>query len=160
MSQAGYRRKHSPRHVGRLLEEAQIKPHQIRYWLTPRTRNLTRKLATLLSYIIAVGGSNKENAQYVSMKWREFRLKNVQKRPTSATWESSKNRIWVHPSWNTDLNFNCSHWSNHCSYLWNTRTESDFAAHICTTIKNDPDASKWDLLLIVSTPTNPNLWYA
>ena len=25
----------SPRHVGRLLEEAQIKPHQIRYWLTP-----------------------------------------------------------------------------------------------------------------------------
>ena len=25
----------SPRHVGRLLAEAQIKPHQIRYWLTP-----------------------------------------------------------------------------------------------------------------------------
>ncbi len=28
----------SPRHVGRLLEEAQIKPHQIRYWLTPPLR--------------------------------------------------------------------------------------------------------------------------
>lgn len=25
----------SPRHVRRLLEEAQLKPHQIRYWLTP-----------------------------------------------------------------------------------------------------------------------------
>ncbi len=25
----------SPRHVGRLLEEADLKPHQIRYWLTP-----------------------------------------------------------------------------------------------------------------------------
>jgi putative transposase len=25
----------SPRHVGRLLQEAQLKPHQIRYWLTP-----------------------------------------------------------------------------------------------------------------------------
>ena len=25
----------SPRHVGRLLAEADIKPHQIRYWLTP-----------------------------------------------------------------------------------------------------------------------------
>ena len=25
----------SPRHVGRLLEEAQIKPHQSRYWLPP-----------------------------------------------------------------------------------------------------------------------------
>ena len=28
----------SPRHVGRLLEEAQIKPHQSRYWLTPPSR--------------------------------------------------------------------------------------------------------------------------
>jgi len=28
----------SPRHVGRLLEEAQIKPHQNRYWLTPPSR--------------------------------------------------------------------------------------------------------------------------
>ncbi|MGB3757289.1 MAG: helix-turn-helix domain-containing protein [Rivularia sp. (in: cyanobacteria)] len=28
----------SPRHFGRLLEEAQIKPHQSRYWLTPPSR--------------------------------------------------------------------------------------------------------------------------
>ncbi|MHC5716927.1 MAG: hypothetical protein ACYTX0_33610 [Nostoc sp.] len=28
----------SPRHVGRLLEEAEIKPHQSRYWLTPPSR--------------------------------------------------------------------------------------------------------------------------
>lgn len=28
----------SQRHVGRLLEEAQIKPHQNRYWLTPPPR--------------------------------------------------------------------------------------------------------------------------
>jgi putative transposase len=28
----------SPRHVGRLLEEAQLKPHQNRYWLTPPPR--------------------------------------------------------------------------------------------------------------------------
>lgn len=28
----------SPRHVGRLLQEAQIKPHQNRYWLTPPPR--------------------------------------------------------------------------------------------------------------------------
>jgi len=25
----------SVRHVGRLLEEAELKPHQNRYWLTP-----------------------------------------------------------------------------------------------------------------------------
>jgi putative transposase len=25
----------SPRHIRRLLEEAHLKPHQIRYWLTP-----------------------------------------------------------------------------------------------------------------------------
>ena len=28
----------SVRHVGRLLEEAELKPHQIRYWLTPPCR--------------------------------------------------------------------------------------------------------------------------
>jgi len=28
----------SVRHVGRLLEEAQLKPHQSRYWLTPPPR--------------------------------------------------------------------------------------------------------------------------
>jgi putative transposase len=31
----------SPRHVGRLLEEADLKPHQIRYWLTPSNENET-----------------------------------------------------------------------------------------------------------------------
>jgi putative transposase len=41
----------SSRHIGRLLEEAQLKPHQIRYWLTPpRTKNLTPKSATLLNF--------------------------------------------------------------------------------------------------------------
>jgi len=40
----------SPRHVGRLLQEAQLKPHQIRYWLTPRTKNLTPKSVTLPSF--------------------------------------------------------------------------------------------------------------
>jgi len=36
-----------------------------------------------------------------------------------------------------------------------TRTESDFAAHICTTIKNDPDASKWDFIVDCLNTTNP-----
>ncbi len=35
MVQQGIVESISPRHVGRLLEEAQIKPHQSRYWLTP-----------------------------------------------------------------------------------------------------------------------------
>jgi len=26
----------SPRHVGRLMEEADLKPHQSQYWLSPR----------------------------------------------------------------------------------------------------------------------------
>ncbi len=43
----------SPRHVGRLLEFDQIKPHQSRYWLTPppRVMNLMPKLKTYLIYI-------------------------------------------------------------------------------------------------------------
>jgi putative transposase len=37
----------SPRHVGRLLAEAQLKPHQCGYWLNPPpTQNLTPKSKT------------------------------------------------------------------------------------------------------------------
>ena len=50
MVKQGIVEKISPRHVGRLLEEAQLKPHQIRYWLTPpRTKNSTPKSVTLLN---------------------------------------------------------------------------------------------------------------
>lgn len=38
MIKQGFVEKISPRHVGRLLEEAEIKPHQNRYWLTPPPR--------------------------------------------------------------------------------------------------------------------------
>nr|WP_242056161.1 helix-turn-helix domain-containing protein [Nostoc flagelliforme] len=42
----------SVRHVGRLLEEAELKPHASRYWLTPPlwTKNLTPKWKILLVY--------------------------------------------------------------------------------------------------------------
>jgi putative transposase len=42
----------SPRHVGRLLEEAQLKPHQSRYWLTPPPwmKTSTSKLKILQPY--------------------------------------------------------------------------------------------------------------
>jgi len=33
----------SPRHVGRLMEEADLKPHQSQYWLSPPTRSLRRR---------------------------------------------------------------------------------------------------------------------
>ena len=35
MAKRGIVKSISPRHVRRLLDEAQLKPHQIRYWLTP-----------------------------------------------------------------------------------------------------------------------------
>ena len=41
----------SVRHVGRLLEEAHLKPPQSRYWLTPpQMKNLMQKLKVLLVY--------------------------------------------------------------------------------------------------------------
>ncbi|UYD33384.1 helix-turn-helix domain-containing protein [Tolypothrix sp. PCC 7601] len=60
----------SVRHVGRLLEEAELKPHQSRYWLTPlRTKNLTQKLKILLVYTsMRLSGIFRENVQYPLMK--------------------------------------------------------------------------------------------
>jgi len=34
--------------------EAQLKPHQIRYWLTPRTKNLTPKSVTFQLYMSVI----------------------------------------------------------------------------------------------------------
>jgi putative transposase len=43
----------SPRHVGRLLQEADLKPHQSQYWLNPPpTRNLRQKSKTSARSIV------------------------------------------------------------------------------------------------------------
>lgn len=61
----------SVRHVGRLLEEAELKPHASRYWLTPppKMKNLTQKWKILLAYISVRSNALKtESAQYQLMK--------------------------------------------------------------------------------------------
>ncbi len=59
----------SPRHVGRLLQEAEIKPHQSRYWLTPPPDDefdaKVKRITDL--YRTAVEVANQENALSVSM---------------------------------------------------------------------------------------------
>lgn len=51
MVQEGIVKSISPRHVGRLLAEAELKPHQSQYWLNPpkKTPTLTSKSARLPS---------------------------------------------------------------------------------------------------------------
>ncbi|MGJ5676487.1 MAG: hypothetical protein ACR9NN_23275 [Nostochopsis sp.] len=60
----------SIRHVGRLLEEAELKPHQSRYWLTPLLmKNLTQKLKILLIYTsVRLNVIKTESGQYRLMK--------------------------------------------------------------------------------------------
>ena len=44
MVKRGWVERISPRHVGRLLAEADLKPHQVQYWLNPPpTRNLMKR---------------------------------------------------------------------------------------------------------------------
>lgn len=58
------------RHVGRLLEEAELKPHQSRYWLTPLwMKNLTPNLKTLQLYIpVRLSVTKMESAQSPLMR--------------------------------------------------------------------------------------------
>lgn len=60
----------SPRHVGRLLAEAELKPHQSGYWLNPPpTQNLTPKSKTFAQPTCAPrSGPWQENAPLVSTR--------------------------------------------------------------------------------------------
>jgi putative transposase len=60
----------SPRHVGRLLAEASLKPHQSGYWLNPPPTlcSTTKSKTSVTSTSVHPNGLRLENARLVSMK--------------------------------------------------------------------------------------------
>lgn len=60
----------SPRHVGRLMAEADLKPHQSQYWLSPPpTHSSMRRSKTSVTFTrVRLNVPSRENGQFQSMR--------------------------------------------------------------------------------------------
>jgi putative transposase len=97
----------SPRHVGRLLEEAQIKPHQSRYWLTPplddefdaKAQNISNLYITAIERA-GVGERTVCIDEMTGIQAIERKEKDLPLRPGKVKRREAR----VYPSWNTGIN--------------------------------------------------------
>lgn len=143
----------SSRHTGRLLEEADLKPHQIRYWLTPPKDDpqFEAKVNNINHLYITAQQRAKEGERTVStdemtgiqaleriapdlplrhgkVQRREFEYKRNGTQTLIANFDVVEGKV-VSPT------------------IADTRTEDDFARHIERTMAIDPLASKWNFVV-------------
>lgn len=151
----------SPRHVGRLLEEAQIKPHHNRYWLTPPDEQFDAKVHNICNLYLSaperagVGERTVCVDEMTGIQAIERKEKDLPLRPGKVQRQEFEYiRHWTQA---LIANFDVVTGQIIRPTCGDTRTEDDFAKHIRKTIESDPDAKNGISLWIVLTPINPNL---
>ena len=142
----------SERHVGRLLEEADLKPHQSRYWLTPAKddKEFDHKVNDISqTYLSAIERSKQgerticsdemTGIQALERKERDLALKpgQVQRREFEYIRHGTQSLIG---------SFDVVIGNILCPHVGDTRTEADYVGHIRQLLSTDPKASKWHLI--------------
>lgn len=138
----------SARHVGRLLAEADLKPHQIRYWLTRSGDELFDvKVATICEvYLTAqerakLGERTLSTDEMSGIQALERKYPDLPMRPGQV---QRREFEYIRHGTQT-LIANLDVVSGHLigSTCGDTRTEVDFVNHIRRTVQSDPAATKW-----------------
>ncbi len=142
----------SARHVGRLLDEADLKPHLSQYWLTPpkddaefdeKVRDICQ---TYLSAIErsklgerTVCSDEMTGIQALERKEPDLPIQpgHVQRREFEYIRHGTQSLI---------TSFDVVSGKVLCPAVGETRTETDYANHIGRVIATDPKASKWHLI--------------
>jgi len=138
----------SSRHVARLLNEADLKPHQIRYWLfSPRDEQSNEKIADICSLYKTAAKRHQNGERTISTDEMtgiqalernhpdvQMKKGQVQRREFEYTRHGTQTLI---------ANFDVASGLVVSPSCGDTRTEVDFAAHISRTIDNDLSAVKW-----------------
>ncbi len=138
----------SVRHVGRLLAEADLKPHQIHYWLTRSNDELFDvKVAAIGEVYLSAQERAKlgertlstdemSGIQALQRKYPDLPLRpgKVQRREFEYIRHGTQTLI-------TNLDVVNGHIV--CPSGGDTRTEIDFVNHIRQTVQSDPSATKW-----------------
>lgn len=148
MQKRGLVKNISERHVGRLLAEADLKPHQIRYWLT---RSNDELFDIKVSAICEVYLSARERAKLGERTLSTDEMSGIQalerKHPGLPMRPGKVQRQEFeyvrHGTQTLIVNFDVVTGHIVSPTCGDTRTEADFLAHIRETIQSDPSATKW-----------------
>ena len=142
----------SVRHVGRLLEEAELKPHQSRYWLTPpEDEEFDAKVKDITGlYISALErAQNAERTisidEMTGIQATERLEKDLPMRPGKV--ERQEFEYVRHGTQSLIANFDVATGKIVEATCGNSRTESDFVLNIRRILESDPNAKKWHLIM-------------
>ncbi len=143
----------SARHVGRLLKEADLKPHLIRYWLTPpkddphfdeKVENINNLYLTAQQRAL-LGERTMSTDEMTGIQALEriapdlpLKVGKVQRREFEYKRHGTQTLI---------ANIDVAQGKIVSPTVGDTRTEEDFARHIEKTVATDPCATKWHFVV-------------
>jgi transposase len=152
MQKRGIVKSISERHVGRLLAEADLKPHQIRYWLTRSDDELFDvKVAAICEvYLTAqerakLGERTLSTDEMSGIQALERKYPGLPMRPGKV--RRREFEYIRHGTQTLIVNFDVVTGHIVSPTCGDTRTEADFLAHIQETIQRDPSAAKWHFVV-------------
>jgi len=142
----------STRHVGRLLEEADLKPHRIRYWLTPKKdEEYQEKVVDICeTYLSALERAEKgeRTLSIDEMTGIQALERNAPDLPMNhGKIQRREFEYTRHGTQTLIANFDVVEGVIVSPTCGDTRTEFDFAAHISRTVETDTSASKWHFIV-------------
>lgn len=143
----------STRHVGRLLEEADLKPHCARMWLTPPEDDpdLGKKIDEINGLYATASEKSEEGERVVSVDEKSG-IQALERIAPDLPMESGKPRRLEfeykrHGTQTLITSFDVACGTIIESSVGDTRTEKDFVDHISRTVVSDPSVMRWHFIV-------------
>ena len=138
----------STRHVGRLLDEADLKPHRIRYWMTPQPDAQRDEKVKDISTLYISAPALAKQGQHILSTDEKTGIQALQRKHPGLPIKPGKVvhlefEYVRHGTLTLIANFDVVTGKVVTPSIGPTRTEEDFVAHIQQTLAIDPLATKW-----------------
>lgn len=142
----------SPRHVGRLLAEADIKPHQSGYWLNPAPDPLFEEKVTAITdtYLQAIERADlgEQTISLDEMTGIQALERKYPDKPLEPSKIQRREFEYIrHGTQTLIASFNVATGEIVQASVGDTRTEVDYLTHVQKTIATTPNATKWHLVM-------------
>ena len=141
----------SPRHLGRFLAAAELKPHQSRYWLNGAPDpQAEAKIAELTSLYAQAAELLAEGERVISVDEMTGIQALERLHPTLPMMPGQPERREFeyerHGTLTLTANWDVAQGGVVAPTIGETRTEADFVAHIEQTVATDPEAPRWHIV--------------